>query len=86
MEFLVPLHLADLELPKAERYHVRHVHSLDDLDDKEIASRLRKLEQHVLSTTDAGLELLQEECLDFCYSLVKCVLVLCDVMRMLCVY
>ncbi|KAF1315725.1 Condensin complex subunit, partial [Globisporangium splendens] len=71
MEFLVPLHLADLELPKAERYHVHNVHAFDDVNDKEVASRLRKLEQHVLSTTDAGLELLQEECLDFCYSLVK---------------
>ncbi|RLN47625.1 hypothetical protein BBJ28_00003510 [Nothophytophthora sp. Chile5] len=68
MEFLVPLHAADLELPKSDRYHVQTVHSFDDVSADEISLRLRKLEDHVLGS-DAGLELLQEECLDLTYSL-----------------
>ncbi|RLN90130.1 hypothetical protein BBJ28_00020534 [Nothophytophthora sp. Chile5] len=68
MEFLVPLHAADLELSKTDRYHVQTVHSFDDISADEISLRLRKLEDHVLGS-DAGLELLQEECLDLTYSL-----------------
>lgn len=72
MEFLVPLHAPDLELPKADRYHVQTVLSFDDASAEEVSRRLRRLEDHVLGS-EVGLELLQEECLDLTYSLVKCV-------------
>ncbi|RLN53678.1 hypothetical protein BBJ29_008263 [Phytophthora kernoviae] len=81
MEFLVPLHAADLELPKADRYHVQTVLSFEDETPEEIGARLQRLENHVLGS-EAGLELLQEEWLDLTYSLVKKLPTLPEPLRM----
>lgn len=72
MEFLVPLHAPDLELPKGDRYHVQTVHAFDDAPADAVLRRVRELEDLVLGS-DMGLELLREDCLDLTYSLVKCV-------------
>lgn len=72
----MPLHAPDLELPKADRYHVHTVHSFDDISFDELGDRISDLENHVLAS-DMGLELLQEGCLDMTYSLVKYVPLLC---------
>ena len=81
MEFLVPLHAADLELAKAGRYHVQSVHALEDETEAEIAAHLQQLEDHVLGS-EAGLELLQEDWLDLTYSFVKKLPTLSDALRM----
>ncbi|KAG7387823.1 hypothetical protein PHYBOEH_008120 [Phytophthora boehmeriae] len=81
MEFLVPLHAADLELPKADRYHVQTVLSFEDETPEEIGARLQRLEDHVLGS-EAGLELLEEEWLDLTYSLVKKLPTLPESLRM----
>ncbi|KAL4150907.1 hypothetical protein PRNP1_010302 [Phytophthora ramorum] len=70
MEFLVPLHAADLELPKAGRYHVQSVLTFEGETPAELSARVQRLEDHVLGS-DAGLELLRAEWLDLTYSLVK---------------
>lgn len=72
MEFLVPLHAPDLELPKADRYHVRAVLAFDEASAEDVGRRVRRLEDRVLGS-EGGVELLQEDCLDLTYSLVKCV-------------
>ena len=66
----MPLHVADLELAKAGRYHVQSVQTFEDETQAEISSRVQQLEAHVLSS-EAGLELLADEWLDLTYSLVK---------------
>lgn len=70
IDFLVPLHAADLELVKVGRYHVHTVLSFEDETQADILSRVQQLEDQVLGS-EAGLELLQEEWLDLTYSLVK---------------
>ncbi|POM70125.1 Condensin complex subunit [Phytophthora palmivora] len=81
MEFLVPLHAADLELAKAGRYHVQSVLTFEDETDAEISARVKRVEDQVLGS-DAGLELLQEEWLDVTYSLVKKLPMLSEPLRM----
>ncbi|CAH0480130.1 unnamed protein product [Peronospora belbahrii] len=81
MEFLVPLHVADLELAKAGRYHVQTVQTFEDENEKEIVIHIQRLEDQVLGS-EAGLELLQEEWFDLTYSLVKKLPLLSDSIRM----
>uniref|UniRef100_M4BXY5 Uncharacterized protein n=1 Tax=Hyaloperonospora arabidopsidis (strain Emoy2) TaxID=559515 RepID=M4BXY5_HYAAE len=81
MEFLVPLHAADLELAKAGRYHVQSVHAFEDETDEEMAAHIQQVEDQVLGS-EAGLELLQEEWLDLTYSFVKKLPALPDALRM----
>ncbi|RMX62507.1 hypothetical protein KXD40_007215 [Peronospora effusa] len=81
MEFLVPLHVADLELAKAGRYHVQSVQTFEDETEVEILTRVQQLEDQVLSS-EAGLELLEDEWLDLTYSLVKKLPVLLEPLRM----
>jgi hypothetical protein len=79
--FLVPLHLADLELPKSDRLCVGHVQSFDGVSADEIAQQLRALSSRVIHETSGGDDaggddepvLLESDSFDFCYSLVKCV-------------
>ncbi|CAI5728986.1 unnamed protein product [Peronospora destructor] len=81
MEFLVPLHVADLELAKAGRYHVQAVQTFEDEKEVEILTRVQRLEDQVLGS-EAGLELLEDEWLDLTYSLVKKLPVLFEPLRM----
>ncbi|KAG6620934.1 putative condensin complex subunit [Phytophthora cinnamomi] len=81
MEFLVPLHAADLELAKAGRYHVQSVLTFEDETAAEISARVQRLEDQVLGS-EAGLELLQEDALDVAYSLVKKLPALSEPLRM----
>ncbi|KUF87426.1 hypothetical protein AM588_10001483 [Phytophthora nicotianae] len=81
MEFLVPLHAADLELAKAGRYHVQSVLTFEDETPAEISVRVQRLEDQVLGS-EAGLELLQEDWLDLTYSLVKKLPTLSESLRM----
>ncbi|EEY58497.1 condensin complex subunit, putative [Phytophthora infestans T30-4] len=81
MEFLVPLHAADLELAKAGRYHVQSVMTFEDEAMAEISARIQRLEDQVLGS-EAGLELLQEDWLDLTYSLVKKLPTLSESLRM----
>ncbi|OWZ12599.1 Condensin complex subunit [Phytophthora megakarya] len=81
MEFLVPLHAADLELAKAGRYHVQSVLTFEDETDAEISARVQRVEDQVLGS-EAGLELLQEDWLDLTYSLVKKLPTLSESLRM----
>ncbi|KAG2759416.1 hypothetical protein PC129_g19647 [Phytophthora cactorum] len=81
MEFLVPLHAADLELAKAGRYHVQSVLTFEDETPAEISARVQRLEDQVLGS-EAGLELLQEDWLDLTYSLVKKLPTLSEPLRM----
>ncbi|DAZ98997.1 TPA: hypothetical protein N0F65_011252, partial [Lagenidium giganteum] len=70
MEFAVPLHAEDLELPRANRYHVQHVQRLEDLPSDEVRQQLRALEDRVLGADDAS-ALLEQDTLDLAYSLAK---------------
>jgi hypothetical protein len=81
MEFLVPLHAADLELPKAGRYHVQSVLTFEDETPDELQTRVRRLEDQVLGS-EAGLELLESDALDMAYSLVKKLPLLPEALRM----
>ncbi|KAI9919024.1 hypothetical protein PsorP6_011551 [Peronosclerospora sorghi] len=81
MEFLVPLHAADLELAKAGRYHVQSVQTFEDETVDEISTRVQQLEDQVLGS-EAGLELLQDDWLDLTYSLVKKLPVFSESLRM----
>ncbi|KAE8880597.1 hypothetical protein PF005_g21015 [Phytophthora fragariae] len=81
MEFLVPLHAADLELAKAGRYHVQSVLTFEDETAAEVSARVQRLEEQVLGS-EAGLELLQDEPLDVTYSLVKRLPALSEPLRM----
>lgn len=81
MEFLVPLHAADLELAKAGRYHVQSVQTFEDETPGEISTRVQRLEDQVLGS-EACLELLQEDWLDLTYSLVKKLPALSEPLRM----
>ncbi|KAG7376707.1 hypothetical protein PHYPSEUDO_012862 [Phytophthora pseudosyringae] len=81
MEFLVPLHAADLELAKAGRYHVQSVLSFEDEAPAEISARVQRLEDQVLGS-EAGLQLLREDRLDLTYSLVKKLPALSQPLRM----
>ncbi|GMF35129.1 unnamed protein product [Phytophthora lilii] len=81
MEFLVPLHAADLELAKAGRYHVRSVLAFEQETAAEVGARVQRLEDAVLGS-EAGLALLAQERLDVAYSLVKRLPALDEPLRM----
>ncbi|CEG46063.1 condensin complex [Plasmopara halstedii] len=81
IDFLVPLHAADLELAKTDRYHVQTVLTFDDEAPAEISAHLQRLENQVLGS-EGGLDILQEEWLDLTYSLVKKLPALSDQLRM----
>lgn len=81
IDFLVPLHAADLELAKSDRYHVHSVLTFEDETPADLLAHVQRLEDQVLGN-EAGLELLQDEWLDLTYSLVKKLPVLSEQLRM----